>query len=81
MPRVVLHSSKRPYRHVTEKGEEVWICMCGFSETYPICSGRHREFAREAEGKYFLYDQKGNLIQELTEEEVVRLKIKSSRSI
>ncbi|MCS7094710.1 MAG: hypothetical protein NZ988_02730 [Thaumarchaeota archaeon] len=57
MARLIVHTAKRPYRHVTEKGEEVWICMCGLSETYPICSGKHRVVARESDQEVLMYDQ------------------------
>ena len=62
MARIVIHTAKRPHRHVTDKGEEVWICMCGLSDTYPICSGKHRLVAREKDDEIHLYDQHGNQI-------------------
>lgn len=62
VPRLIIHAAKRPYRHVTERGEEVWICMCGLSETYPICSGRHRLVARERDDEVLMYDERGELI-------------------
>ncbi len=73
MARIVIHTAKRPYRHVTEKGEEVWICMCGLSDTYPICSGKHRLVAREGDDSLHLYDQKGNAIGTVSESNVLKL--------
>ncbi|MCS7117993.1 MAG: CDGSH iron-sulfur domain-containing protein [Thaumarchaeota archaeon] len=66
MARLVVHTGKRPYRHVTEKGDEVWICMCGLSETYPLCSGKHRVVARESDNEHLMYDQRGEPIGQAT---------------
>ncbi len=72
MARIVIHTAKRPYRHVTEKGEEVWICMCGLSDTYPICSGKHRLVARETDGPIHIYDQNGNAIGTITDSDLLK---------
>jgi CDGSH-type Zn-finger protein len=34
--------------------------MCGLSDTYPICSGKHRLVGDEEEGRVYVYDQGGN---------------------
>ena len=73
MARIVIHTAKRPHRHVTEKGEEVWICMCGLSDTYPICSGKHRLVAREGDDSLHLYDQNGNAIGTVSDSNVLKL--------
>ncbi|MFP3296103.1 MAG: iron-binding protein [Vulcanisaeta sp.] len=36
------------------------ICMCGLSDTYPICNGKHRLVRDEDEGSVYIYDQTGN---------------------
>lgn len=81
MPRLVIHTAKRPYRYTTKSGEDVWICMCGFSETYPICSGRHRQFANEDEKSYSIYDQNGNLLSVISREDEERLRLKDVRKV
>ena len=58
--RVILHTAKRPYEYKTPSGESVWICMCGLSDTYPICNGKHRLVRDEDEGSVYIYDQTGN---------------------
>ncbi|MEM2931960.1 MAG: hypothetical protein QW413_03120 [Nitrososphaerota archaeon] len=63
MARIVIHTAKRPYRYTTQSGENVWICMCGLSETYPICSGKHRICAAEKEDEIIAYDQDANKIE------------------
>ncbi|WP_069807158.1 CDGSH iron-sulfur domain-containing protein [Vulcanisaeta thermophila] len=60
--RVVLHTRKGPYEYKTPSGESVWICMCGLSDTYPICSGKHRLVADEKENEVYLYTQDGKRI-------------------
>ncbi|KUO79653.1 MAG: hypothetical protein AT714_07825 [Vulcanisaeta sp. OSP_8] len=58
--RVILHTAKRPYEYKTPSGESVWICMCGLSDTYPICSGKHKLVRDEDERSVYIYDQTGN---------------------
>ncbi len=62
MARIIIHTAKRPYRYTTQKGEDVWICMCGLSDTYPICSGKHKICAAEKE-EILAYDQDANKIE------------------
>jgi CDGSH-type Zn-finger protein len=73
MARIVIHTAKRPYRHVTERGEEVWICTCGLSDTYPICSGKHRLVAREDDSALHVYDQNGNAIGTVSDQNLLKL--------
>ena len=70
MARLVVHTAKRPYRYTTPKGEDVWICICGFSDKYPICSGKHRAFAAEPDEKIIAYDQEANKIEIQIPEEI-----------
>jgi len=58
--RVILHTAKGPYEYKTLSGESVWICMCGLSDTYPICSGKHKLVRDEDERSVYIYDQTGN---------------------
>jgi CDGSH-type Zn-finger protein len=58
--RVILHTAKGPYEYKTPSGESVWICMCGLSDTYPICSGKHKLVRDEDERSVYIYDQTGN---------------------
>jgi CDGSH-type Zn-finger protein len=58
---------------VTERGEEVWICTCGLSDTYPICSGKHRLVAREDDSALHVYDQNGNAIGTVSDQNLLKL--------
>ena len=56
MARIVVHTRKAPYIYKTPKGDVVAICMCGLSDTYPLCSGKHAVTADEEEGVVYFYD-------------------------
>lgn len=59
MARVVIHTAKGPYTYKLPSGEVVHICMCGLSDRYPLCSGKHKLVQDEEEGKIYLYDETG----------------------
>ena len=72
--RVILHTAKGPYEYKTPSGESVWICLCGLSDTYPICSGKHKLVRDEEDGKVYIYDQGGNRLGTISLENVDRLR-------
>jgi CDGSH-type Zn-finger protein len=47
--------------------------MCGLSDTYPICSGKHRLVAREDDSTLHVYDQNGNAIGTLSDQNLLKL--------
>ncbi|MEM3832761.1 MAG: hypothetical protein QW128_04070 [Thermoprotei archaeon] len=70
MMRVIFHTAKRPYLYKTPNGETIHICMCGLSQTYPICHGDHAKVRDEDENKIFLYDNQGSRLEELNENNI-----------
>ncbi len=59
MARLVKHAGKGPIR--LKADEEIWICTCGLSEAFPFCDGSHKKTQDEAEGKLYVYDDKGRV--------------------
>lgn len=59
MARLVVHTAKGPYRYALPDGTVIAICMCGLSDKYPFCSGKHKLVQDEEEGKVYLYDETG----------------------
>lgn len=68
--RIIFHTAKRPKPYKTPNGETIYICMCGLSQTYPICHGDHAKVRDEDENKIYLYDQQGSRLAELNENNV-----------
>lgn len=56
MARIIIHTARKPFVHMTEKGEKIAICMCGLSLAYPFCDGSHRMTADEDENVIYIYD-------------------------
>jgi CDGSH-type Zn-finger protein len=56
MARIVIHTKKAPYLYKTPKGDVVAICMCGLSDTYPLCSGKHTITTDEEDDIVYFYD-------------------------
>jgi|GEM_PF-283038 CDGSH-type Zn-finger protein len=65
MARLIVHTAKRPYQYKTPKGDVIWICMCGLSDTYPICSGRHKSTTDEEDSKVYIYDENRQRVSEV----------------
>ncbi|MEN3015066.1 MAG: CDGSH iron-sulfur domain-containing protein [bacterium] len=56
MSRLVRFSQKEPLP--IECGDKkIWICMCGLSDKFPYCSGKHKYTKDEEEDKDYVYDQ------------------------
>ncbi len=72
--RIVLHTAKGPYEYKTQNGESVWICMCGLSDTYPVCSGKHRLVRDEDDYRAYIYDQGGNRLGTINLENADKLR-------
>lgn len=62
--RIIVHTAKGPKAYKTPNGETIYICMCGLSQTYPICHGDHARVRNEEDNKVYIYDQQGNRIGE-----------------
>ncbi len=44
-----------------EIGEKkIWICMCGLSDKFPYCSGKHKYTKDEDDNKNYIYDENFN---------------------
>ena len=59
MARLIVHTAKGPYIHRLPSGEVVAICMCGLSDKYPFCSGKHKLVQDEDANKVYTYDESG----------------------
>ncbi|MFP3281616.1 MAG: CDGSH iron-sulfur domain-containing protein, partial [Caldivirga sp.] len=55
MARLIVHTAKGPYIHRLPSGEVVAICMCGLSDKYPFCSGKHKLVQDEDANKVYTY--------------------------
>jgi len=53
MARLIVHTAKGPYIHRLPSGEVVAICMCGLSDKYPFCSGKHKLVQDEDANKVY----------------------------
>ncbi|MCL7383885.1 MAG: CDGSH iron-sulfur domain-containing protein [Thaumarchaeota archaeon] len=73
MPRVIIHTAKRPFIHTTESGERITICMCGLSLAYPFCDGSHRMTGDEDENTIYLYDPERRRIARINLEDLRRV--------
>ena len=60
MARIIIHTKKAPKVEVTEKGDSVHICMCGLSNTYPLCDGSHSSTRSEDDNELYVYDDAHN---------------------
>ena len=60
MARIIIHTKKAPKVEVTEKGDSVYICMCGLSNTYPLCDGSHSSTRSEDDSELYVYDDAHN---------------------
>ena len=47
---------------------------CAVSDTYPICSGKHKLVRDEEDGKVYIYDQGGNRLSTISLENVDKLR-------
>ncbi len=59
MARLIIHTAKKPYIYTLPSGESVAICMCGLSDKYPLCSGKHKLVQDEDDAKVYTYDETG----------------------
>lgn len=48
--------------------------MCGLSDTYPICSGKHKLVRDEEDNKVYAYDQNGNRLGAINLENIEKLR-------
>jgi len=56
MTRLVKFSKKEPLPIEIADNKKVWICMCGLSEKFPYCSGKHKLLKDEQDDKLYFYD-------------------------
>ena len=59
MPRLIRHEATGPIEvKPNPEGKSAWVCMCGLSQTLPICDGSHKTCrANEAPDKLYVYDK------------------------
>ncbi|KSW10787.1 hypothetical protein CF15_08410 [Pyrodictium occultum] len=74
MARLIIHRARGPVPVKDRRGVTVAaICMCGLSKKYPFCDGSHLKTRDEEEGKLYIYDEEGNRVGEVGEEELKKL--------
>jgi CDGSH-type Zn-finger protein len=56
MARLVKFHKKEPIS-IEVGDKKIWICMCGLSDNYPYCSGKHKFTKDEQEEKLYIYDE------------------------
>ncbi|MCS7243204.1 MAG: CDGSH iron-sulfur domain-containing protein [Candidatus Calescibacterium sp.] len=59
MPRYVKFHKKGPLL-IEVSDKKIWICMCGLSDNFPYCSGKHKYSKDEDENKDYIYDENFN---------------------
>ncbi|MCS7165326.1 MAG: CDGSH iron-sulfur domain-containing protein [Candidatus Calescibacterium sp.] len=59
MPRYVKFHKKEPLP-IEVNDKKIWICMCGLSDKFPYCSGRHKYAKDEEENQVYMYDENYN---------------------
>jgi CDGSH-type Zn-finger protein len=71
MPRLVRHEAFGPVEVKPHpEGKSAWVCMCGLSQTLPICDGSHKT-ARQCEaepGKLYIYDKDRRKVERVDDE-------------
>ncbi|MEM0983174.1 MAG: CDGSH iron-sulfur domain-containing protein [Planctomycetota bacterium] len=66
MPRLVRLEADGPYK-IEPQDKPVFVCGCGLSKNMPLCDGSHKACKSEEKGKLYIYDEKGNVVEEQDE--------------
>lgn len=68
MGRLVHHDATGP-AEIKPQPKSVWVCMCGLSQTLPVCDGSHKiARATEQPGKCYIYDKTRRKVIEVRDE-------------
>lgn len=55
MARLIRHEGTGP-QEIKPQDKSAWVCMCGLSQTMPLCDGSHKAARKEEAGKCYVYD-------------------------
>ncbi len=63
MARLVRHTGMGPIK-IEPQDKPIFVCSCGLSKKFPFCDGTHKGCAGEQDGRLYVYDPEGRVVEE-----------------